>query len=341
MRRSARRISAKPNCWSATSPPPRRRRKQSVALADRAGDAFQMDGQPHDPGRRAPRRRRMGEGRGSVRRSRAAAAGAAAGIALAVFGARVSVLRPAALAGAGRRGARPGGADLGVGATAKLGSRRRARYFDPRPRPSRPGAAEPGERAFGRDRARRCARRRRQARRGCRRPARLRAKRHMSLAACSPAPLSAAPSATGTARRAISTRSQEIAEPGPMRLYLCDCALERARLALARREAFAPLNGLVEPSPPPPALPDAAEAARLLEEARKAARRGAQAHRRMRLSPPRRGTRRARRGRRRPPPLRRFARRASEARQGRDLLDRSCDEGRDGSVHVGGASRLS
>ena len=62
---------------------------------------------------------------------------------------------------------------------------------------------------------------------------------------------------------------QEIAEPGPMRLYLCDGAVERARLRLARREAFAPLNGLVEPSPPPPALPDAAEAARLLKEARK------------------------------------------------------------------------
>jgi hypothetical protein len=43
-----------------------------------------------------------------------------------------------------------------------------------------------------------------------------------------------------------------------MRLYLCDCALERARLALARLEAFAPLNGLVEPSPPPSALPNAA-----------------------------------------------------------------------------------
>ena len=53
-----------------------------------------------------------------------------------------------------------------------------------------------------------------------------------------------------------------------MRLYLCDCALERARLALARREAFAPLNGLVEPSPPPPAPPDAAAAAGLREEAR-------------------------------------------------------------------------
>ncbi len=63
--------------------------------------------------------------------------------------------------------------------------------------------------------------------------------------------------------------AQEIAEPGPMRLYLCDCAVERPRLALAQYEAFAPLNGLVEPSPPPPALPDAAEAARLLEEARK------------------------------------------------------------------------
>jgi hypothetical protein len=70
------------------------------------------------------------------------------------------------------------------------------------------------------------------------------------------------------ARRDLD-EAQEIAEPGPMRLYLCDCALERARLALARREAFAPLNGLVEASPPPPALPDAATAAGLKEEARK------------------------------------------------------------------------
>ncbi len=61
---------------------------------------------------------------------------------------------------------------------------------------------------------------------------------------------------------------QEIAEPGPMRLFLCDCALERARLALAQREAFAPLNGLVDASPPPPAPPDAAAAAGLNEEAR-------------------------------------------------------------------------
>jgi tetratricopeptide (TPR) repeat protein len=63
--------------------------------------------------------------------------------------------------------------------------------------------------------------------------------------------------------------AEEIAEPGPMRLYLCDCALERARLALAQLEAFAPLAGLVAPSPPPPALPDAAMAAALRDEARK------------------------------------------------------------------------
>ena len=53
-----------------------------------------------------------------------------------------------------------------------------------------------------------------------------------------------------------------------MRLYLCDCSLERARLALAHLEAFAPLNGLVAPSPSPPAPPDAAAAAGLREEAR-------------------------------------------------------------------------
>jgi hypothetical protein len=52
-----------------------------------------------------------------------------------------------------------------------------------------------------------------------------------------------------------------------MRLFLCDMALERARLAVARLEAFAPLNGLVDDSPPKPALPNAAEAARLKEEA--------------------------------------------------------------------------
>jgi hypothetical protein len=61
--------------------------------------------------------------------------------------------------------------------------------------------------------------------------------------------------------------AQEIAEPGPMRLYLCDCALERARLALAQREAFAPLSGLLEPSPPTPASPHGAEADVFREEA--------------------------------------------------------------------------
>jgi hypothetical protein len=63
--------------------------------------------------------------------------------------------------------------------------------------------------------------------------------------------------------------AKEIAESAIMRLYWCDCALEGARLALARREAFAPLNGLVEPSPPRPVLPDATAAAALNEEARK------------------------------------------------------------------------
>jgi hypothetical protein len=54
-----------------------------------------------------------------------------------------------------------------------------------------------------------------------------------------------------------------------MRLYWCDGALEGARLALARRAAFAPLNSLVERSPPPPVLPDPAAAAALRKEARK------------------------------------------------------------------------
>ena len=151
----------------------------------------------------------------------------------------------------------------------QLGSRYRARYSDSRPRPSRPGAAEPGERAFGRDRRApmRAPRPPRSIRpsKACAPPG----KTTTSLAACSPAPPSAAPSATGTARRATSTRSRKSPSRAQCGSISAICALERARLALARREAFAPLNGLVEPSPPPPALPDAAEAARLLEEARK------------------------------------------------------------------------
>ena len=50
---------------------------------------------------------------------------------------------------------------------------------------------------------------------------------------------------------------EEIAELGPMKLYLCDLALQRARLAFARIEAFAPLNGLLDDNAPP-AAPDAA-----------------------------------------------------------------------------------
>ncbi len=69
------------------------------------------------------------------------------------------------------------------------------------------------------------------------------------------------------ARRDLD-EAQEIAEPGPMRLHLCDCALERARLALARREALARLNGLVDPSPPRRPLPDGAATTGLSVEAR-------------------------------------------------------------------------
>jgi hypothetical protein len=62
---------------------------------------------------------------------------------------------------------------------------------------------------------------------------------------------------------------EEIAEPVPMKLYLCDMALERSRLAFARIEAFAPLNGLIGDSPPKPVPPAAAEVLRLKDEATK------------------------------------------------------------------------
>jgi hypothetical protein len=62
--------------------------------------------------------------------------------------------------------------------------------------------------------------------------------------------------------------AKEIAESGLMRLYWCDSAFAGVRLALAQREAFAPLNGLFEPTPPPPILPDPDTAAALREEAR-------------------------------------------------------------------------
>jgi hypothetical protein len=60
---------------------------------------------------------------------------------------------------------------------------------------------------------------------------------------------------------------EEIARPGPMRLYLCDLALERARLALAGCEAFAPLDGLDDDSPPKPEPRSPAERDRLHAEA--------------------------------------------------------------------------
>jgi tetratricopeptide (TPR) repeat protein len=61
---------------------------------------------------------------------------------------------------------------------------------------------------------------------------------------------------------------EEIAELGPMRLHLCDLALERARLAFARIEAFAPLNGMLEQdSPPKPEVPGAEEIVELKLEA--------------------------------------------------------------------------
>ncbi len=54
-----------------------------------------------------------------------------------------------------------------------------------------------------------------------------------------------------------------------MRLYLCDMALERARLAFAQIEAFAPLNGLIDDSPPKPERPSEAERKSLHDEAAK------------------------------------------------------------------------
>jgi hypothetical protein len=62
---------------------------------------------------------------------------------------------------------------------------------------------------------------------------------------------------------------EEVADPGPMKLFLCDMALERARLAFAKIEAFAPLNRLIDDGPPKPVAPDATEAARLTAEASK------------------------------------------------------------------------
>jgi TIR domain/AAA ATPase domain len=62
---------------------------------------------------------------------------------------------------------------------------------------------------------------------------------------------------------------EEIAEPGPMKVFLCDIALERARLVFARIEAFVPLNGLIDDGTSQPTAPDAVETAQLIDEATK------------------------------------------------------------------------
>ncbi len=62
---------------------------------------------------------------------------------------------------------------------------------------------------------------------------------------------------------------EEIAELGSMRLFLCDTAIERSRLAFAQIEAFAPLNGLIDNSPPKPEQLDQAKRNSLLDEAAK------------------------------------------------------------------------
>jgi hypothetical protein len=63
---------------------------------------------------------------------------------------------------------------------------------------------------------------------------------------------------------------QEIADvrPKPMKLHLCDIALECARLAFAKIEAFAPLNGmLAKDNSSKPVAPNAEKIAELKSEA--------------------------------------------------------------------------
>jgi tetratricopeptide (TPR) repeat protein len=64
--------------------------------------------------------------------------------------------------------------------------------------------------------------------------------------------------------------AEEIAEPGPMRLFLCDIALARARLSLAKIEAFAPFHYMpAEENPPEDVALSAAESIQLKSEAEK------------------------------------------------------------------------
>jgi hypothetical protein len=63
---------------------------------------------------------------------------------------------------------------------------------------------------------------------------------------------------------------EEIAAPGPMRLFLCDMTLERARLAFAKIEAFAPLNGMLDKDNlPKPKVLDANKQDELKHEAQR------------------------------------------------------------------------
>ncbi|MEA2818303.1 MAG: hypothetical protein QOJ86_307 [Bradyrhizobium sp.] len=62
---------------------------------------------------------------------------------------------------------------------------------------------------------------------------------------------------------------EEIAELGPMKLFLSDMALERARLAFAKIEAFAPLNRMISDGPSKPIIPPTAVVVSLKKEAAK------------------------------------------------------------------------
>jgi len=62
---------------------------------------------------------------------------------------------------------------------------------------------------------------------------------------------------------------EEIAETGPMRLYLCDMGVERTRLALAKRRRSRRLLGSSTNGPPKPESPGDKERKSLLEDATK------------------------------------------------------------------------
>ena len=182
--------------------------ERAVALADRAGDAASDDRQPHDPGRRAPRRWRTGKGCGSVRRRRATAAGRAAGIPAAVLDCRgigtatcfcrrgepprraTGRLRPCN-GRAEQLGFLTVALDTLTLGRAHLALALQSLASEPSAEPRATMRAPPPPGSMRPSKA--CA---------------PRAKRSIFLAACSPAPLSAAPSATGTARNATLTKQK-------------------------------------------------------------------------------------------------------------------------------------